>query len=612
MKELNKVFLILLLLTPIMGLHAQDRVEFEGTAPSVVEVGEYFRVTYTLNQKGESFTGPTMSDFVASGPMVSTSMSTQFINGQVSRSTTYSYVYTVQAQKEGKFRIPPASVNVGGKSYSSNEINIEVLKGNPANTQQRAAQSRNPQQTSSSNQEISSEDLFVRVILDKTSVYKGEQIFATIKVYTRVNLSRFGEIKLPSFKGFWSQEIKIPEQISLVRENYEGRIYNVGTIKKSILVPQQVGEIIIEPFELECFINVQSRSRSIFDDFFGSYETAKKQLISPEVKVNVKNLPAGAPDSFGGAVGQFSLSSSINQTQIKANEALNYKVSIKGKGNFMLINTPEITFPPDFEVYDPKQTNNYSTTENGISGEKSFEILAIPRFGGTYDIPSSSFTYFDPVSNSYKTLNTNAYTIQVEQVEGLESNQMITRSSGTEIRMLGQDIRYIKTGTIRLKTPGTLWSNSSWFYFLFLISLLTSTAAFIILLNRQRKRADIVGLRSKQAGRVSLKRLKRAKEALKRNNKEEFLDEILKATWGYLGDKLGIDPSGYKRELIENYFDKNHQIEDIKDQVFQLLDKCEYIRYAPGGQSDELDKIFDEAELLLNNLESQRSKKNRK
>lgn len=607
-----RLIILLSILLFLLSVKAggQNKVEFLATAPQVVELGEYFRLTYTLNRKGDGFVGPGMPNFNASGPMLSTNMSTQFINGKVSQSTIYTYTYTVQSQKQGTFTIPPAKVKVDGKSYSSNPLSIEVLKGNPARQAQQNQANRT--QNTATNQEISADDLFVRVSLDKTTVFKGEQILATIKVYTRVNLSRFGDIKLPSFKGFWTQEIKIPEQISLIRENYKGRIYNVGTIKKSILIPQQIGEIRIEAFQLECFINVQSKSRSIFDDFFGSYQTTKKMLTSQGIVVNVKDLPSGAPANFSGAVGQFTLNSSVNKTALEANEALNYQLKIKGKGNFMLINTPEIVFPPDFEVYDPKQTNNYSTTENGISGDKSFEILAIPRFGGTFTIPKSVFSYFDPVNRSYKTLSTPEYIIEVEKGTGSESSQMITRSSGTEIRMLGQDIRYIKTGIIRLTAPGALFNKTSWFYILFIIISLSMFIAIIGLLNWQKKRADTLGLRSKMAGKQSQKRLKKAKDSLKKNNKEEFLDEILKAIWGYLGDKLGIDPSGYRRELIESYFLDNSLEPEVKNMVFNLLDQCEYIRYAPDGQTDELDTILSDSEKLLNQLDSHRGKRSKK
>lgn len=591
------------------NLSAQEKIILTGSAPRVVELGEYFRLSYVVNSKGKSFTGPEFQNFLFSGPMLSTNMSTQIVAGKATRSTRYTYNYTVQAQKEGKFEIPPAKVTVNGKVYTSNRVKIEVIKSNPA---------RSRQQTSAQNQAnqkaagISDEDLFVRVILNKKSVYKGEQVLATIKVYTRVNLSRFGDIKIPSYQGFWSQEIPGTEQVNLVRENYKGSIYNVGTIKKTILVPQQTGVIEIEPFELECFVNKKSQSRSMFDDFFGSYETSRKMLISPALSIQVKDLPAGTPESFTGAVGQFTLSSSIDKTQLKANEAISYRIKIKGKGNFKLIDPPSVEFPVDFELYDPKLIDNFSTRENGISGDKSFEYLVIPRFGGSFTIPEVKFSYFDPASGVYKTLSTRSYNIEVGKADNEEGPSLITRSSGTEVRMLGQDIRFIKTGAVKLRKPGAIWTSNSWFYVLYLIILLSSILGAAGLISWQKSRADIAGIKNRQAGRIGQKRLKNARVALKHQNKEVFLNEVLKAMWGYLGDKFFIDPSGFRRELIQEYFDKNNIDMALLNRLFELLDQCEYIRYAPGKEAEELDQILLRSETILNDLEKNIGKRKKK
>lgn len=608
----SKIIVSLILIMAGMGtssLNGQEKISLTGSAPKVVELGEYFRLSYVVNSKGMSFTGPNLRDFSFSGPMLSTNTSTQIINGKATRSTRYTYNYTVQAKKEGKFAIPPARVTVNGKVYASNRINIEVIKPNSARSQQN--QTRQKTSTNKS-KGVSDDDLFVRVILDKKTAYKGEQILATIKVYTRVNLSRFGDIKIPSYQGFWSQEIQGSEQVSLVRENYNGSIFNVGTIKKTILVPQQTGVIEIEPFELECFINTQSQSRSIFDDFFGSYETVRKKLVSPKKSIKVKALPAGTPDSFTGAVGQFTMSSTLDKTLLKANEALSYKIKIKGKGNFKLIDPPSIDFPVDFELYDPKLIDNFTTRENGISGDKSFVFLAIPRFGGNFTIPEVKFSYFDPAAGTYKTLSAKSYDIVVENADDEGSTTMITRSSGTEVRMLGQDIRFIKTGITKLHKPGVVWTSNSWFYVLYIIILLSSILSATGLINWQKSRADLAGIKNRQAGRIGQKRLKTARVALKQNNKEEFLNEILKAMWGYMGDKFFIDPSGFRRDLIQEYFDKNNIDSALLKHLFELLDHCEYIRYAPGAEAKELDQILLSSEEILNNLEKHIGKRKKK
>jgi len=602
-----RILISLILLTPGLLGQAQEKISLTGAAPRVVEVGEYFRLSYSVNSKGSTFTGPRLDNFTFSGPMLSTNMSTQIINGKVSQSNTYTYNYTVQAAQEGKFKIPAASVVVEGKTYRSNELTIEVVKANPARQQQPA--NRTPSQRNVQPKTITPEDLFVRVNINRRNVFKGEQILATIKVYTRVNLSRFGEIKLPSFQGFWAQEIPTSEQISLVRENVDGRIYNVGTIKKSILIPQQTGDIVIDPFELECFVNIQSQSRSIFDDFFGNYQTISKKLVSPKITVKVKPLPTGAPANFSGAVGRFSMVPSIDKTSLQANEALTLQIKVQGSGNFKLIDPPVIDFPADFEAYDPKIKDNFSTKESGISGSRTFEYLAIPRYGGDFTLPAASFSYFDPSSNSYKTLNSPSYSIQVEKSTHDQASNLITRSSGTEVRMLGKDIRYIKTVTSRLRSHNLAWVQSTWFYLIYLIIVLISLLLIIWIVSVQKKRADHAGMQQRLAGKVSKKRLRKAQQALKDNNREAFLNELLKAIWGYLGDKLNIDPSGYNRDLIEEYFNHHQGNTEIKNQLMTLLDECEYIRYAPTRESAAMDKLLHQSEEILGKLGKMTGKK---
>ena len=606
-----RLIISIILLLVNLATQAQSNISLIATAPAVVEKGEYFRLSYTVNAKAENFKGPRLNDFVFNGPMLSTNMSTQIIGGKVNRTSSYIYNYTVQAQKEGKFRIPKATVTVDGKTYTSNQLNIEVVKENPAGNPV-GNQNRNQSQRQGQSQTIAEDDLFVRVNLDRKNVYKGEQIFATIKVYTRVNLARFGEIKLPSFQGFWSQQIKTTDQVTLARENLDGSIYNVGTIKKSILVPQQTGDIIIEPFELECFINQQARSQSIFDDFFGSQRTITKKVASKAVTVKVKPLPGGAPSGFTGAVGRFTMDVNLDKTELKANEALTYKVKIRGKGNFKLINPPDIKFPVDFEVYDPQLKDNFSTSENGITGDKTFEYLAIPRFGGTFEIPSFNFVYFDPGSGSYKTLSSPSYTVSVEKSDNDNSPTMITRSSGTEVRMLGQDIRYIKTNKLKLRSGVSAWVESGRFYLLYIIIMLISILLIIWIQSMQKKRADLAGTKNKIANKVSQKRLKKAKIALKDDDKETFLNEILKALWGYLGNKLNIDPSGYRRELIEEYFDSHNIDQSLLQDLFTLLDECEYIRYSPSETQGELDQILSQGGDIINRIEKTLSKKAKK
>ena len=593
------------------GSYGQDGdIRLTATAPKVVEAGEYFRLSYTVNARGSEFNGPRLDNFQFSGPMLSTSMSTQIINGKVSQTSSYTYNYTVQASREGKFKIPPATVTVNGQKYTSNSLEIEVVK-TTGNRQQQNNAARTPPVNQPSQGSIDDKDLFVRINTDLKDVFKGEQILAEIKVYTRVSLARFGDIKIPSFKGFWSQEIQVPDQVSLVRENVDGVIYNVGTIKKSILVPQQTGEITIDPFELECFVNVRSSNRSIFDDFFGSSQTIRKQLVSPAVTINVRPLPAGPPEGYTGAVGSFSMSASLDKTSVKANEALNLNVRINGKGNFKLIDPVSVDFPVDFETYEPKVNDNTSVNENGIRGSRTMEYLIIPRYAGEFEIPPVKFVYFDPREKSYKTITSQAFNIKVERGDEAETGTVIAGPGREDVRYLGADIRFINTGKLRLLKDKESLLSKPGFFILYPLTALAILIIFLLLQNWQRKRSDTAGMRIRKAGRQSQMRLKQAGRCLKENKKEEFLNEVLKAIWGYIGDKLNLGQANLNREFIEMFLASRNVDTNVIISLISLLDQCEYIRYAPGDSSAELDNIFNDAHDVINKLEQElrRSKK---
>ena len=360
MKALS--LLILLGLGIAGACHAQDPIQLTAEGPRVMAVGEVARLSYSINAKADGFTGPKLDGFLFSGPMLSTSMNTQIINGQVSQSVTYTYNYNLQSTKDGIFNIPAASATVKGKTYTSEPVRIEVVKGGQEKQGQGGASSDG----------INQEDLFVRIETDRTQVYKGEQIFATIKIYTRVSLSRFGDIKIPDFGGFWNQEIPTAEQVSLERTSYNGKIYNMGVIRRTILVPQKTGKITIEPFEIECFVNIQRRGQgSPFDDFFGTTQTVSRRIKSSPVEINVKPFPENQPAGFTGAVGKFTVTAGIDKSSVKTNDAVSLKVTVKGNGNLKLIELPPFRFPADLEVYDPVITDNIDKESNGIPGSKT-------------------------------------------------------------------------------------------------------------------------------------------------------------------------------------------------------------------------------------------------
>ena len=582
---------------------AQEQIQLIATAPQVVELGEHFRVSYTVNAKGDEFNGPRTQDFQFTGPMLSTSQSTQFINGQVSQSSTYTYNYTMQGLKEGKFSLGPAEVKVQGKTYRSNSLEIEVIKGT-ANQQNQGNQQ--PAQTAGST--VSDNDLYVKVQVNRTNLYKGEQILATIKIYTRVNLARFGEIKLPNYSGFLNQEITTSEQITLQRENVNGTIYSVGVIKRSILIPQRSGTLIIEPFELECFVNVprpQQRSAfgdPFFDNFFGGSQTVTKRLVSPPVTINVKELPP-APSGFKGAVGNLKIQTSADRTEVKTNEGINYKVIISGNGNIRLVELPEIPFPADFEVYDPKITDNTTAGENGITGTKVYEFLMIPRHAGQFKIPAWTFHYFNPSSGSYEALKSDPVEFNVLRREGDPNERWVSGPAREDIRFIGQDIRFIKTDYRSLKKRDRQFYNSTGFWFSYIVAVLLFILLIFLIQYRNRQLADPHGLNMRKALNNALKRIQKARKLARSGHPEESMEVLQRTIWSYLSDKLGIDPSELDWERIHHELTGLSVDEVPISRLNEAIKTCDFIRYAPGARSVEPGKLVEDAVKILKELD---------
>jgi len=600
----RKIFIIISFFLFPLTSWAQE-VEFTLSAPRVVEAGEQFRLTYVLNKRGENLQLPKLEAFdILFGPSTSSSTSMQIINGKTTRSSTFSYTYIVQATKTGKFTIPPATIKVDNKSYQSNSHDIEVVPGRSS----KSTQGTTPQDSQDKEQygSIDNEDLFVKVSVDKESVYQSEQILATIKVYTNLNLSNFGDIKFPSFAGFWTQDIELPGQIRLYREAYNGVIYNVGTLKKTLLFPQQTGEITIDPFELECFIRQRiSSGDSFFDDFFDNYRTVKTKVTSKPVKIKVKSFPGGAPQSFNGAVGKFSMKATLDNEQVKANEAITLKINLTGTGNIKLIDAPKVDFPADFELYDPKSDTQTSASEKGLSGTKKFEYLFIPRYEGDYTIPEFKFSYFDPSIRKYKTSSAGPFSIKVEKGDVASTPLVISSYSKEDVKFLGKDIRFIKTGKTKLIQKGYTFFGSRDFYLAYLAAIVVFMILFFFNRQRIKQNADVAGMKTKRANKFARKRLREAGIFLKADEKERFYDSVLRAFWGYLSDKLQMPLAELNRENATTVLAQRQAKEETINQFKQLLDTCEFARFAPSENSLAMHDIYNEAEQVMSQLEKQ-------
>ena len=597
---IRKIQFILVALFFALSGWAAEKITFTMEAPQVVELGEQFRLAFSVNAKGQNLKLPDLSDFdVLMGPSTSQSTSFQLINGVSSQSVSFSYLYILRAKKEGRFNIGSGTITVDGSEYKSNTQSVEVVKGSAKPS---AGGVDTPTSTPGT---VPKNDLFVKLNLDKRSLYKGEHLTATIKIYSKVNLNGFEDISIPNFEGFWSQDILLPQQISLQRETYNGEIYNVGTLKKTLLFPQQTGNITIGSVKIDCIVQQRvKKSQSMFDDFFDSFANVKATIISDPASVNVLPLPT-PPSGFSGAVGNFSIKSSITAKNVRENDAITIKLDVVGNGNIKLINPPKISFPADFEVYDPKTNSNFSASDLGLNGDISFEYLFLPRFAGNYTIPAINFVYFDTGSKKYVSKTTEEYQIKVEKGDGTRSNQTMNSVAKEDLKQIGSDIRFIKTGAVQLYPKGYTFFGSFGFYLLYLVGILTLLAIYLLNQKRIKENANVARLKNKKASKVALKRLKEANSHLKDNSGEKFYESIERAFWGYLSDKLTIPVSELSREKASDELTKHAVSATIVERFIQILDTCEYARYSPGGGSAKMQELYDEATEVMSVMEKE-------
>ncbi len=603
----KKLFILFLCLCSAITLLADD-VVFKASGPKQVIVGQPFQLTYTVNQRAKDLRAPEMADFeVLAGPYTSQSSSTQWINGKRSSSFTMTFTYTLMANQVGTFTLQPARVTVEKEQYQSNGLRIEVLPADKAQQNNNPSQGRS-QSTTNQTENLSTENLFVRTVVNKTKVREQECLRLSYKLYfAGVDVAQIGNnTKLPEFTGFLKQEVDLGE-IQTELEHYNGRNYQTAILYQTLLYPQRAGEIKIEPAEFESIVRVQNRAqvRSIFDDFFGSYTNVSKTLTAPGVTIDVAPLPAGKPLGFSGGVGTFSMSSSISTREMKANEAVTITLTINGTGNMKLLKTPAVDWPEGFESYDPKVTNNFKTTPSGVSGTKKIEYLAIPRASGDWIIPATTFSFFDTEMGEYKTLSTPAYTLHVERGVGEQTgiNTSTVPYVGKEdIQQLGTDIHYITSAQPNIVKQPIIAFGSLAFWFCYIIPLLIAVLLFIIFRRQIRENADLTRVRYKRASKVAQKRLRKAKKLLDENQKETFYEEIERAAWTYLSDRLSIPTAELNKENIAAILREKNINEELIQEVVQLLSTAEFARYAPAMAGDPKE-IYTATANLINKLE---------
>jgi hypothetical protein len=582
-------------------------VTFRASAPEAVVAGEQFRVAYTVDAEAKEFRlQGEMADFdVLMGPSQSTSYSTQIINGKMATQMSITFTYVLSAKKEGTFPIPSATIKVGNAVYTSNSPSLRVL---PPDKQGSATEGGAATQGGTG---LSKEDIFIRLIPSKQEVYEQEGFLVTLKLYRRnYNISGLPVADFPNFEGFLAQEVELPKDKSWVLENYNGRNYQVVTLKQSILFPQRSGKLTIDGGKYEAVVRIptQRRGRSFFDDFFETYRDVNIALVPPSVSVQVKPLPSGKPEAFSGGVGTFAITASINSDKVKANEAVTITVKVSGNGNIRLVKNPEVKYPNDFDIFDPKVTQDIKTTAAGVQGIKTIEYTAIPRFGGEFDIPPVTLVYFDLKTKSYKTIKSEAFHFSVEKGEDGNTGNAVPMVSDfgnkEHVKMLGQDIRYLKMKGISFTPSGHFLFGSPLYYILHILPILIFIVFFLIYRKQVKENANIALMRTRKANKTAVKRLKNADKLLKAGKQEAFYEEVLRAMWGYLSDKLNIPQAILTKEVVKDELFDNGVDEPLIETFLTLLDTCEFARYAPSEASDAMDKLYEQASEAIGKMEN--------
>ncbi|MGD9558344.1 MAG: BatD family protein, partial [Mangrovibacterium sp.] len=412
-------------------------------------------------------------------------------------------------------------------------------------------------------------------------------------------------VKLPSYEGFWTRDIDIPGQISFSREVHNGKIYQVGTLKKTLLFPQQTGRLRIEPFEITTLIRQQIRQqRSFFDDFFDNYRTVSARITSDPVSLNVRELPS-APDGFYGGVGNMNFSAKPDKTETRSNEAVSFRVTISGSGNLQLIDAPKIDFPADFEVYDPKASDQSNVTTGGMSGSKSFEYIFIPRYAGDFTIPPVRFASFNPSTGQYSVQSSPEYKIHVEKGDDSQNTTVTSAYSKEDVRYIGKDIRYIKQNQYKLKSRAALFFGSSLYWAINLGALVVFLVVAVIYRKKLKESANLQLMRTRKANKVARKRLKEAYGFMKKHQAGQFYESVLRAYWGYLSDKLNIPVADLNREKAAETLSLRGVDQPTIAGFIGLLDTCEFARYAPSAAGGTPEELYSQAAALMGKLEKQ-------
>lgn len=606
-------FFILQLLCAFVALlsageaRAEGAVSFEVNTPLLVTAGEMFRVEFIL-QNGEmdndTFKAPDFAGLeVLAGPSVSTMSSMQWINGKASSTSTYTITYVVVAQQQGNLTIGSASIEVDGKTYHTKATPIEVVAQSDNHPKEAVVEKGSAVQN-----QVARDDILLRLNLSRSTVYQGEPVRASLTIYTRARIANIEDVKLPSFNGFWSQELPT-DNYQPQRETVDGKVYDSRIIKEYLLYPQKAGTLTIEPTEMTAVAQVVMRNERTFDPFFGTgtevYNVPRK-LSTGNVRLTVKPLPTGAPASFAGAVGDFTLTDVVPAMEVKANSAMTYKVKISGTGNLAFLEAPKLELPSSFELYNVRQTESVRASASGTSGYREFEYPFIARAEGEYDIPAVRFTYFNPSSGEYITLSGKALHFNVLP-DGSASTtvptQILPGIAKEGVRQLGSDIRFIKLGEPALRSSALpLMFSRTYFVLLFVIVALF-VVAYIILQRRIRNNSNLVLVRNRRANKVAVQRFRQAEKSMQEGNRHAFFEEMLRALWGYMSDKLNILVADLTKENIRYELQRRGIAESEAQHFTDIITRCDEAQYSPV-ESVQMAQVYADGVSIISHIES--------
>ena len=601
--------LLLTAISVFYAIVASGQTDIKVEAPNVVAADEQFNVTFIIEgeENPSDFQWSSGSDFqVLWGPQSGRSTSIQIINGKRTKSVQTTYTYVLRPASSGRFSLPPATAKVNGKEIRSGQVAIQVAAAGAASSSSQQRSAQQPRQTQQAGGAgIQDSDIFLKMDLSRTKAVVGEPIIVTLKLYQRVNIGGFENVVFPTFNGFWSQEIEAPTNIEFSREVYDGQIYNSALLRKFVIIPQQQGQVKIDPAEMVCLVNVRvsSGGTSIFDGFFDDYRTVRKKISTGAVTVNVSPLPAGAPASFGGGVGSFSISAKLSRDTLKTHEAASLLVTVSGKGNISLLEAPKVKFPPDMEVYDTKVSEKVD--QGGLSGSKYYEFPFIPRSHGDFVIEPVKYSYYDVNQGRYVTLETEP--IPVAVVRGNETDAggvVVAGPSQKDVRTLGSDIRFISTKAPALVSKGQFLVGSAIFWILSAVLLMLAVVSWLVFRRMAARRADVVGTRNRKATKMALKRLHLAGTFLKQDLHTAFYEELHKALLGFISDKLNIPFAELSRERISQALKDEKVSDSYADTFIGILDACEFARYAPDSGHEAMAAHYEQAVDVISSIDS--------